>query len=246
LRFELIQHDVIDSTSERAFAAIAQGSARHGDVHIARAQTKGRGRFGRSWFSPPGEGLYASVVLLPAPPPWNPAALTMAAGLALYDAARELGVAGCTLKWPNDLMIDGAKLAGVLVETRGLDPGAPHYVVGIGLNVRQETFPEALASERAVTSLSRLGLSPSIERASQAVLAAFSTRIEEVERHARRIVDDFLAASRLAERPILVRVGSTEQRGRLVDISFERGLCLRAGGDETHVPLEFVREIVQE
>jgi BirA family biotin operon repressor/biotin-[acetyl-CoA-carboxylase] ligase len=247
VRFELIRHDVVDSTSERAFAAIANGTARHGDVHLAREQTRGRGRFGRTWFSPPGEGLYMSIVLLPPPPPWNPSALTMAAGLALFDAARALGVERSALKWPNDLVVDRAKLAGVLVETRGLDAAAPHYVVGVGVNVLQREFPAELAAERAVTSFARLGIDASVERASSAVLDAFASRIEDLELRAQRIVDDYLAASSLAEGAITVRVGTAQHHGRLIELSLERGIVLQStagsNGAETRIPLEFVREI---
>jgi len=245
LQFELIHHGVVDSTSERAFAALAAGSARHGDVHVAEAQTRGRGRFGRTWFSPAGEGLYMSVVLLPPPPPWSASALTMAAGLALFDAARALGVENCALKWPNDLMVDGAKLAGVLVETRGLDASKPHFVAGIGFNVRQTEFPAALSTERAVTSLSRLGLSHSIEKASEAILTAFSRRVDDISEHPQRIAADYLAASRLGEGMITVLIGALQHTGKLARLSLEQGIVLvdAASASETIVPLEFVREI---
>ena len=187
-----------------------------------------------------------SIVLLPPPPPWSPSALTMACGLALHDAARALGVANCALKWPNDLMADGAKLAGVLVETRGLDAARPHFVAGIGLNVRQATFPPALSAERAVTSLSRLGLSHSIDHAIEAVLSAFSRRIDEVAERPERIAADYLAASRLGEGTITVCVGALQHTGRVAGLSLEKGIVLvdeNAHERETIVPLEFVREI---
>jgi BirA family biotin operon repressor/biotin-[acetyl-CoA-carboxylase] ligase len=245
LRFELIRHDVVDSTSERAFAAIAAKTARHGDVHLARAQTRGRGRFGRTWHSAPDEGLYMSVVLLPPPPPWNPSALTMAAGLALFDTAERLGLQSCALKWPNDLLIDGAKLAGVLVETRGLDPERPHYVAGIGLNVKQSAFPPALSAERHVTSLSSIGLSISIEDAAASVLAALADRLDHVINRREVIAADYLRASRLTDAPITVSVGALQHSGSVVGLSLDEGLLLRddASRRDTLIPLEFVREI---
>jgi BirA family biotin operon repressor/biotin-[acetyl-CoA-carboxylase] ligase len=245
LLFRLIRHDVVDSTSERAFAAIAAGTARHGDAHLARGQTRGRGRFGRTWHSAPDEGLYMSVVLLPPPPPWNPSALTMAAGLALFDAAEKLGARTCALKWPNDLLVEGAKLAGVLVETRGLDPARPHYVAGIGLNVRQHSFPPALAAERAVTSLARIGLSVTIDDAAGAILTSLANRLDDVEHRRERIAADYLRASRLTEAPIQVSVGALQHSGKVVALTLDEGLLLRdeATRTETRIPLEFVREI---
>jgi len=165
MQFRRIEHDVVDSTNERAFAALADGSALHGDAHCARQQLVGRGRRGARWASERDVGVYVSVVLTPSAP-LHPAALTMAGGLAVFDLARELGVAGARLKWPNDLVVDGegldaelgAKLAGVLVETRGLDPERPHYVLGVGVNVRQREFAPELVAERAVTSLLLCGV----------------------------------------------------------------------------------------
>ena len=101
MQFRLHRHGAVDSTNERAFAAIQSGSALHGDVHVASGQTLGRGRLGRTWVSPEREGLYLSVILLPGPPPIEPAALTMASGLAVLDAVRALGLLGARLDWPN-------------------------------------------------------------------------------------------------------------------------------------------------
>src|SRR5262245_62468054 len=103
----------VGSTNERALASVADGSARHGDVHVAEGQTAGRGRLGRSWASASGEGLYLSLVLLTERAP-SPAALTMGAGLAVLEGVRSLGVRGAQLKWPNDVLASGAKLAGIL------------------------------------------------------------------------------------------------------------------------------------
>jgi BirA family biotin operon repressor/biotin-[acetyl-CoA-carboxylase] ligase len=239
-----IQHGVVDSTSERAFADIATGMARHGDVHLATAQTAGRGRLGRSWSSPPGEGLYLSLVLLPPPPPWNPAGLTMAAGLAMLDAAGALGLGGARLKWPNDLVAGEEKVAGVLVETRGLDPGRPHYVVGLGLNVRQRDFPTDLRAERPVASLALLGLDVSIERAREEVLAALVLRIELLPRDHVRLAADFLRATGLEGSRVRVRVGDEEHEGELEDLSLSDGLCLRGrDGRALSFPLEIVRSL---
>lgn len=241
-----IPHDVVDSTSERAFAALATGTARHGDIHVARAQTAGHGRFGRRWHSPAGEGLYASVVLLPPPPPWNPAAITVASALTLYDTAAELGVPDVWLDWPNDLMSGDAKLAGVLVETRGLDPKQPHYVVGLGLNVRQRSFPTELAAERDVTSFAVLGRDLELERVERKLCECLSRRIEQIDSTPAELEVDFVHATRLAHQQVLVRVGEHEERGEFAGLSFAAGLLLHlAGGREKRLPLEFVRSVTR-
>src|SRR5262245_39626500 len=97
----VFRHEVVDSTNERALAAVEAGEAQDGDVHVAREQTRGRGRLGRVWESPAGQGLYLSYVHLPEPPAPPAPALTQAAGLALLDLVRSLGVAGARLDWPN-------------------------------------------------------------------------------------------------------------------------------------------------
>src|SRR5688572_32156321 len=112
MEFRIFEHDLADSTSEMAFRALAAGTARHADLYLADEQQAGRGRRGSSWFSPAGAGLYASLVLKPARV-LEPAATTMGAGLAVLATLRELGLARAQLKWPNDLLVDGAKLCGI-------------------------------------------------------------------------------------------------------------------------------------
>lgn len=249
VNFRRIHHGVVDSTNERAFAAIEDGSALHGDVHVARGQTLGRGRQGKPWHSAPDEGLYFSVVLLPEPPPYKPAALTIAAGLALIEALNDLGLPPFgermpKLKWPNDVLVDGAKLSGILTETRGLDLAQPHYVLGVGLNVRQRHFPRELLAERAVTSLAALDLETTCAEAADAVLARLGPRLEQVRGEHRRLADDFLAATGLAGMPVRVRVGQETHVGVLAGLSLTDGLELRLTSDATErVPIEFVQSV---
>ncbi|MBI5362326.1 MAG: biotin--[acetyl-CoA-carboxylase] ligase [Planctomycetes bacterium] len=233
-----------DSTSERAFAALAMGKARHGDVHVADAQTAGHGRFGRPWHSPADEGLYLSVILLPPAPPWHPGAVTVAASLAVHDAATELGLRGAWIDWPNDVMVGDAKLAGVLVETRGLDPKHPHFVVGLGVNVRQRAFPPELAAARGVTSLALQGLDRDVPSVERKVLECLSRRVEQIDSTPAELEVDFVHATGLANRDVRVRVGETEELGRFAGFSFTAGLLLHfAGGREKRLPIEFVRAV---
>jgi len=110
------------STQQEAHKLIAEGGVKTGDIVLANEQTAGRGRFGRSWISPNG-GLYATVICSADP------LLSLKAGLAVVRALRSVGIrAG--LKWPNDVMVENLKIAGVLIETDG-----NHSLVGIGLNL---------------------------------------------------------------------------------------------------------------
>ena len=131
-RFDVDILDECASTNVEAMRR-AEAGAPSGSVVAAKRQTAGRGRMGRTWFSEPGASLTFSL-LWRFPPKTLPHGLSLAVGVALVEALEALGVGGLALKWPNDVLRDGRKLAGVLVE---LVPGAPHAaVIGIGLNLR--------------------------------------------------------------------------------------------------------------
>jgi BirA family biotin operon repressor/biotin-[acetyl-CoA-carboxylase] ligase len=135
------------STNDEA-ARLARAGARHGTVVIAKTQRAGRGREGRAWESPPGMGLYLSAVVRPPLPLVDVPPMTLAIGIGLCDAVRAAG-AMATLKWPNDLLVDGKKLAGVLVEAQSQGTRLESVVIGIGVNICGE-LPEAV-SDSAIT-----------------------------------------------------------------------------------------------
>jgi BirA family biotin operon repressor/biotin-[acetyl-CoA-carboxylase] ligase len=145
-------HAVLGSTNDRALEWLRQG-APHGALVTADAQEAGRGRRGRSWSSPPGEGLYASLVLRPGPV--RPSDRLGAMGLAVAVGLRE-GLPPlrrpAALKWPNDLVVGGHKLGGILCESRWVGD-APEVVVGFGLNVHTRAFHGPLAA--VATSLAQ-------------------------------------------------------------------------------------------
>jgi len=143
------------STNDDAKQA-ARAGAPEGAAFVAEAQSGGRGRLGRSWFSPSGQNLHASFVLRPSFDPKRIPLVTLTAGLAVVDAVAPR-VAGrrVGLKWPNDVYIDGRKVAGVLSEAQVQDGRAAWIVVGIGVNVRTTTFPPEIAAR--ATSLAIAG-----------------------------------------------------------------------------------------
>lgn len=129
------------STNDEA-ARLARAGAKHGTVVIAEHQTSGRGRDGRVWQSPPG-GLYLSAIVRPPLPIVDVPPMTLAIGIGLCDAIRFAGAA-CALKWPNDVLVGGRKLAGVLVEAQSQGNKLESVVVGIGINL-DGPLPEAVA-----------------------------------------------------------------------------------------------------
>jgi BirA family transcriptional regulator, biotin operon repressor / biotin---[acetyl-CoA-carboxylase] ligase len=154
----IIYFPVIGSTNDVA-AKVAIHSADEGAVVIADAQTSGRGRRGREWFSPPGSGLYVSVVLRPGRSLGGSGdratrLLTLAAGVALVEAVEAATGLAVDLKWPNDLYVARRKLAGVLAEAAG---GSDEPIVlGYGINVGPVAYPPELR-DRATSLESELG-----------------------------------------------------------------------------------------
>lgn len=131
--YRIMVYETVPSTNELA-ASLARAGAPEGTVVLADAQTAGRGRGGRPWFSPPGVNLYLSVVLRPHLAPRETGVFSFVASLALADAIRELGLQPA-IKWPNDLLLRRRKVAGTLVEVAVTGMAVEHVVLGLGVNV---------------------------------------------------------------------------------------------------------------
>jgi BirA family biotin operon repressor/biotin-[acetyl-CoA-carboxylase] ligase len=162
----------VGSTNDVA-AALPPGS-----VVVAGHQTAGRGRRGHGWFSPPGSGLYVSVVLAPATarvdPPRATMLLTLAAGVAIAEGIEAATGLAVDLKWPNDLFVSGRKLAGILAEG-----GGETVVLGYGINVLETAFPPAL-QERATSLQTELGRVVDRDVVLDETLAALSSRYDDL------------------------------------------------------------------
>jgi len=140
----LIHREVCESTNTLAFSEGVAG-APHGLTVVADEQTRGRGRRGREWHSPPGAGLYMSVLLRPELTPPAAPPLAFAAAVAVAEALEEtLGLAP-RLKWPNDVQLGGRKVCGILLEMSAEPERVAFVVCGIGMNVNADTLPAELA-----------------------------------------------------------------------------------------------------
>jgi BirA family transcriptional regulator, biotin operon repressor / biotin---[acetyl-CoA-carboxylase] ligase len=137
----------IGSTNTAAMAAASEG-APEGSVFLSEEQTSGRGRGAHTWDSSPSTGIYCSVVLRPKLPPSEVLVLSLAAGLAVRAAIEQIDArVKVDLKWPNDLLIGGRKVCGILTEMNAEATRVRHVVVGIGINVNQITFPPELQNQ---------------------------------------------------------------------------------------------------
>jgi len=172
--------ETVGSTNDAALGLASEPDA-EGTIVIAGAQTAGRGRYGRTWFSPPESGLYVSVVLRPGAARREPdravGLLTLAAGVALAEGIEALTRLRVDIKWPNDLMIRSRKLAGILAETARSDGST--VVLGYGINVGANTFPSELG-DRPTSIAAELGRP--MDRASLCAetIAALARRYEDL------------------------------------------------------------------
>ncbi|HXX81123.1 MAG TPA: biotin--[acetyl-CoA-carboxylase] ligase [Thermodesulfovibrionales bacterium] len=134
--------NVTDSTNSFAMELVEKGAS-HGTVVIADSQTKGRGRRGRAWISPPGGNIYMSVILTPSMGLRKAPLLTIMAGVACCTALRNTCGLPVEIRWPNDLMVSRKKLGGILTEIKSSGDKIVYAVMGIGINVstRVEDFP---------------------------------------------------------------------------------------------------------
>ena len=133
----------------------AAAGAPEGSVFFAEEQIAGRGRGANTWHSARSSGIYCSVVLRPLLPPSEALIISLAAGLALHVAIQAIDPKlSPDLKWPNDLLLDGKKLSGILTEMNAEATRVRHIVIGIGINVNQASFPPELRDQATSLRLS--------------------------------------------------------------------------------------------
>lgn len=166
--FHLLIRDSVGSTNDE-LQQLAKGGAAHGLVLLAHEQRNGRGRRGNIWNAKAGENLTFSILLRPQEPKTLWPRLALATGLAIAEALEQLG---CQpgIKWPNDLWLDGRKVAGILVEA-----GDDFAIVGIGLNVHSTEFPPEITDSASSLALV-LGEAPSRADVLEAIIRRFAIR----------------------------------------------------------------------
>lgn len=211
----MVWKEVTASTNDDA-RELAMAGAEAGTVVVAETQSAGRGRKGAAWFCAPGEGLAFSVVLVPGWPREQWAWTALGAGLAVSEALEQMGFAP-EIKWPNDVLLEGRKVCGILVESLG-----ERIVAGIGLNVNGGQFPEGVPA----VSLEQVGGRP-LQREGVLELV-WRTLLDVVGRG----VEDLSAAvwERLAWRDGEVEVDQEGGRGRIVGLGPHGELLVESAG----------------
>ena len=150
-----IVHFYDTSSTNNEAKRLAADDAVEGTIVVSEAQTLGRGRLNRGWFSPPGGGVWVSVILRPPFPPQEAPKCTLMAAVATVEAIREVSGLACGIKWPNDILWQGRKLVGILTEMSAEMDAINFVVLGIGINVslQESDFPEELRNIGASVSM---------------------------------------------------------------------------------------------
>ncbi len=145
MNIQRIDYQEIDSTNLEA-ARLATDGAAEGTLVVAKAQTAGRGRRGRRWDSPEGDAVYMSLILRPQAEAADISGLTLVMALSVAQALQQLQLEGVQIKWPNDIVLNGKKLCGILTELHMEGGHVSDVVIGVGINVNQECFASEIAA----------------------------------------------------------------------------------------------------
>lgn len=212
-----------DSTNRYLLECAAAG-APEGVVAVADEQTAGRGRLGRTWVAPAKSALLVSALLRPDLPAERTHLITLAAGLAAIDAVDSLSPVRAGLKWPNDVVVDDRKLAGILAEA----DGAGAVVVGMGCNVQSGALPAELHELATAVEIDRVQLLVAWLRAYDARLAALD-----------RVVGDAVTRSATLGRRVRVALARETFEGTATDLTAEGFLVVDgrvvSAGDVVHL-----------
>lgn len=177
LAFTVIALDVTDSTQSE-IRRRAMAGAPEGTVVTARHQRAGRGQRGHDWWDAPGQSLLCSVLLRPDGPPSTVPQLSLVGGLAVAEALAATAGVSPRIRWPNDLLVNGRKLCGILAEAATGGGRVEHVILGIGVNLDQAAFPDALA-ERATSLRLLTGRAPEAPVLLAAILERLGARYAE-------------------------------------------------------------------
>lgn len=225
----LHHYEALESTNAKAFELAHEGGA-HGEVIVTEHQTQGKGRRGRSWVSPAGKSLALSVILRPDMAPARAPECTLVAAVALAETLRDSG-AQAFIKWPNDVQLEGKKVAGILTELSA-DVERVHFIVlgiGVNLNASPGDFPPEVAE--LATSVSTVRKSH-VHRA--LFMAALLAKLEHwfdtwTDQGFAPVREAWKALASTLGQEVLVRADHKELRGVAEDIDASGALLLRVG-----------------
>ena len=235
----------VESTNS-TLSRLARSGAAEGTVVLAERQTAGRGRLGQPWFSPPGVNLYLSVLFRGPLALEEAPVFSLIAGLALTDAVRRAG-ADAAIKWPNDVLVDGRKIGGALIECAARGADVDHLIVGIGvnLNVELDALAAALGPAAARATSLRAALGREVHR--DTFTADYLNALDEwAQRYRKEGPEPVLTTWRerdiLTGRQVEVRADGQPFVGRVAGVDSHGRLIVQdAVGDRRPVTVEEIR-----
>ena len=218
----------VDSTNEEA-ASLAVRGAPEGTVVIADAQRRGRGRLGRRWASPGGVGIYLSVILRPPMPPHGAPALTLLGAVAVVEAIERMTGLEVGVKWPNDLIVRGRKVGGILGEVDAETSRLHHVILGIGINLNQDEADFEAKLRRTATSL-RIESGHLVDRTAmiRSVCESLDTWYDRfLSSGVASILEGVRRRCLTLGREVVARSGDQELRGLAVEVDDAGALVIR-------------------
>jgi BirA family transcriptional regulator, biotin operon repressor / biotin---[acetyl-CoA-carboxylase] ligase len=193
---------------------------------VADEQTAGRGRYARQWYSAPGEGLYLSVLLRPSASAQLPL-LSLMAAIAVAETLLARGVTGADIKWPNDVLIDNRKLCGILIEAASAGREAARLILGIGVNLNQQSFPPEL-SDTATSLQIATGHVTAVDQFRDQLLARLAEWYERWQRAPQTIIARWQALSSYARgQQVIVTLANEQLTGVTEGLTESGALRLR-------------------
>ena len=227
---QIICLDSVDSTNHYARGIAAQGAA-HGTLVTAAVQTAGRGRRGRSWISPQGDGIFMTLIVRPDVPPSQIASLSLLTALAAARAIRRETGLEAKIKWPNDIVVSGRKVCGMLLEMDADAQRVHSVAAGIGINVHQQAFDEEIAH-----TASSLDLLSGKRQSRAAIVRAFLEEFEKAyeQESPGEIMRAYRAHSATIAQRVQVIAPDRTFTGTAGDITDSGSLLVTDEGGEVH------------
>ena len=232
---DIVHYTIVDSTNDRAKALAIQGAS-EGTIVVAEEQSAGRGRKGRSWLSANGDGICLSLILRPSMPPGEISQITLMTAVAIAETLLEISGADVNIKWPNDILVNGKKIAGILTEMSMEMDVIDYIIIGLGLNVNTE---KKLFGEEIKDLATSLYIVTGIHFSRSEIIRLFLTRFEKYYLRVQSdgfssIIKRWKELSNIIGKYVTVDISGRKISGTVDDIGEDGVMILKDEDDKKH------------